>query len=73
MIMNTWGWNYRSCCNTKEPTLEELKANIESINRVIKCIRESDLSEPTKMLAIDELKAKKASLKELMHEKVNEL
>lgn len=71
--MNTWGWNYRSCCNTKEPTLEELEAKVININEAIKCIRESDLSEPTKTLAIDELIVKKASLKELMHKKVNEL
>ena len=71
--MNTWGWNYRSCCNTKEPTLEELEAKIIKINEAIKCIRECDLSEPTKILAIDELIVEKTKLKELMHNKISEL
>ena len=71
--MNTWGWNYRSCCNTKEPTLEELEEKIIKINEAIKCIRECDLSEPTKTLAIDELIVEKTKLKELMHNKINEL
>lgn len=71
--MNTWGWSCRGCCDTKEPTLEELKANIENINEAIVCIKKCDLSEPTKMLVIDELLVKKRKLKELMHEKVDEL
>ena len=71
--MNTWGWSCRGCCDTKEPTLEELKAKIIKINEAIESIRECDLSEPTKTLAIDELIVKKANLKELMHKKVNEL
>lgn len=71
--MNTWGWNYRSCCNTKEPTLEELEAKIIKINEAIKCIRECDLSEPTKTLAFDELIVEKTKLKELMYNKISEL
>ena len=71
--MNTLGWNYRSCCNIKEPTFEELEAKVININEAIKCIRECDLSEPTKILAIDELIVEKTKLKELMHNKISEL
>ena len=60
-------------CSKKEPTLEELKAKVMEINDAIECIAECDLSVSVKDLAINELKAKKEALKELMRQKVDEL
>lgn len=71
--MNISGWNFYGCRNAAEPTLTDLEVKVIKINEAIESIRECDLSEPTKTLAIDELIVKKANLKELMHKKVNEL
>ena len=61
------------CPRQKEYTLEELKDKVTEITEAIKYISECELSESVKNLAINELKEKKAHLKELMHKKVDEL
>lgn len=67
---------YCSYCDysrKKEATLEELKARVMEIDKAIDCIANCDLSISVKELAINELNDKKANLKKLMHEKVDEL
>lgn len=61
------------CPRHNQDTLEELKAKVMEITEAIQYISECELSESVKSLAINELKEKKAHLKELMHKKVDEL
>ena len=71
--MNISGWNFYGCRNAAEPTLTDLEVKVIKINEAIESIRECDLSEPTKTLAIDELIVKKTKLKEFMRNKINKL
>ena len=66
-------YNCGNCPRQKEYTLEELKEKVIEITEAIKYISECELSASVKDLAINELKDKKAHLKELMHKKVDEL